>query len=236
MGSGSGTQWNAICRCAIRSTGRHRRRCERLRWRHPVGVLASHKHDRSFPSPHVWHSRVPNMTLFAEHSLNRRRPHRPSRRPAELSDHRHRSRQDRPKGIAEYDRLRASSRLSPTDSSRNPGADGVGCTRQHGPSDWASSPSPGRFAVSEPRQRPHEHRRRAVLGKTECTDYRAVGRTPWGTVGGDPTPGQVSPARPRAGTARDSRRWPWPDSRRRWGADDLRCHTVAGTGVDWTDP
>src|SRR5215471_13515357 len=55
-------------------------------------------------------------------------------------------------------------------SARSGDADGVECTRRHGSPDWASSPSPGWSAISAPRQRPHEHRRRPVLGKTECPE------------------------------------------------------------------
>ncbi len=42
-------------------------------------------------------------------------------------------------------------------------------TRRHRLPDWASSPSLGQAAMSAPRQRPLEHHRRAVLGKTERT-------------------------------------------------------------------
>jgi RNA-directed DNA polymerase len=34
---------------------------------------------------------------------------------------------------------------------------------------WGSTPSPGRSDTSDPRQRPREHRRKAVLGRTERT-------------------------------------------------------------------
>src|SRR5262249_61489028 len=61
-------------------------------------------------------------------------------------------------------------RCSTARSGGNTGADGGRCTRRHGLPDWVSLASLGRSDIPAPRQPQHEHRRRAVLGKTERTD------------------------------------------------------------------